>query len=216
MNSWNVKRRARFDSNAILPLCESQRTSTATAVQVDDLTLEVGGVDPCLVVELGQGRGVHDAWDAITGGRQPTMKPCLAGAADGQPRIDSNSGDGKDGGIFLDNDERRGRQDGRVLVEGDGDGDGGRGEGGGEEEAGSSGGELVRMLELLPQRMADLEELALADGLDDEVSFRGAVPRLQQTALHSAFGKLACRRKVHTSDCHSRGPRRKRSPFSTM
>lgn len=115
------------------------------------------------------------------------MKQCLAGAADGQPRIGSNSGDRKHDGVFLGSDERRGRQDGRVLVEGGGDGDGGRGDGGGEEDAGSNGGELLRMLELLPQRMADLEELALADGLDDEVSFRGAVPRLQQTALHFAF-----------------------------
>lgn len=34
---------------------------------------------------------------------------------------------------------------------------------------GGGGGELVRALEALPQRMADLEELATTDGLHKEV-----------------------------------------------
>lgn len=44
-------------------------------------------------------------------------------------------------------------------------GGGSSGGGGG----GDGGGELLRALEALPQRMADLKELATTDGLHDEV-----------------------------------------------
>lgn len=69
-------------------------------------------------------------------------------------------------------DDRRAREWHAVAAMG-GHGEGGAGyEGGGLGGGGGGSGEITRALDKLPQRMADLAELAAVEGADEEVQLR--------------------------------------------
>lgn len=127
------------------------------ATNIDDETLEIGGVDPCTAL-LGDAAG----GDQDEGGfGNVDFSTGEHGSAD--PRF-------PDGAQAVD--DRRGREWHAVAVMG-GHGEGEAGDGGGDRGGGGGGsGEIARALNKLPQRMADLAELAAVEGADYEVQAR--------------------------------------------
>ena len=134
-----------------------QRASTALAISIDDETLEIGGLGPCTALPGDAAGGDQDEggygnvdFSSVEHGRADTRFP------DGAQAVD----------------DRRGREWHAVAaMEGHGEGEAG-GEGADWGSGGGSGGEIARALNKLPQRMADLAELAAVEGADYEVQSR--------------------------------------------
>lgn len=181
-------------------VCASKKKQTlgTTAIIMDDLTLEVGGVDPCLAVDNNddddddhnarQTRhppGCHRREDDDTtfpsrvSERDAGGAPAAAAAPRGELLIPLGNNSLARGGDAAGSDDgtgvgRQGQGRGEV-VGGETEEEGRRRVGEGEEVGQGGGascrvyGQVVRALNMLPQKMADLEELATTAGLANEV-----------------------------------------------
>lgn len=121
-----------------------QRTMSTTALNTNDFALEVDAVDPCRIAD-------DDAWPRAS---SLTAEP---GASTPQAVKDWL----RDGSV----------EDSYLDIGRDREGTGGLGKGvaGGNHES----GEVVRALNRLRQMLADLEELAKEEELNDEVQYEG-------------------------------------------
>ena len=143
----------------LAPLCSSlicQRASTATAA-IFDHTLYISGLDPRTALLRDTAGGGHDNGDF--------------GGDDFNAHGNNNAYTRFLGSAGVVDDRLRWKCRAVTPIEGNCEGESGRGGGDKGRSGGRSGG-IVRALNKLPRTMADLAEIAVVEGLDDEVRSR--------------------------------------------